>query len=450
MPPVANPPPLPAATVAPTPSSTYNLSEHAPSVAAPSNKKLTDALNRHAGKSPSDAPAEIPGQARIIPSQPPRAPLGDGTTLPATDDKPAPHVKFIAADDQEPSAPTVAPDSKPLANEPAPEVLKSASAQIREAYERQKADLIQRATEGELTKKELLAFKAKATQYEDRIKALESAEGRAKELEKQVLTMDEQLRVTNYTQHPEFHEKFTRPVSEALQAGRAMVKEIMVQGESRLGTDEDFDAVLAQPNYTLAADKAVELFGERMGVAVFEESKRVKRAQQARAQAFNEASLRSQEWAKSQQARAAEGRTKARSEFDRVAAELAARYPTLYTPSADDKEAVQARQKGEELARIIVDGKPEEMPPEAYLANVAKAYHRAASWPMHQLQLSRVQAELEATKARLAAYEKSTPDGGSRQQPGGVVDAGGSVVTKAGELEASMHASLAKRAGGRR
>jgi hypothetical protein len=364
------------------------------------------------------------------------------------DEKPAAHVKFVTPDEREPAAPSVtpAPAATPSA-EPSPEVIKSAPAQLRDAFEKLKADFATRAAEGEVTKKELATYRAKAAQYEDRIKTLESAEGRVKELEQRTLTLDEQLRVTNYIQHPEFHEKFTRPVSEAIQSGRAMVKELMVQGEQRLGTDEDFDAVLAQPNYTLAADKAVELFGDRMGPAVFEESKRVKAAQQARAKAVNEASLKSQEWLKNRQVRDAESRARARTEFDKAAKELEARYPGLYTPSADDTEALAARQQGEALARIVVDGKPEDMPPEAYLASVAKAYHRLGSWPMHQLKIARLEAELEKTKTRLSAYEKSTPDNGSRQQPGGVKqDAGGVVVGGTTDYEAMMQASLKERA----
>ena len=440
----APPPAVPQTAAAPTPAAEYKLSEHAPGPSR-SNPDLTAALSRRAGVSPQ-APAYA--EPKTIPSQPPKPPEPPTPPVAPDDDKPAPHVKFISADDQEP-APAKAPSTVP--GEPPAEVVKNAPAQLREAYERLKADFTTRATEGDLTKKQLAEFQAKSKSYEDRIKSLESAEGRAKELEKQLLTYDEQLRISNYLQHPEFHEKFVKPVAEAVQSGNAMVKEIMVQGENRLGNEEDFAAVLSQPNNTLAMDKAVELFGERMGVSVFDEARRVKRLQQEQARAVKESGVRSMEWLKTQQESQAKARSEARQTFDRVADSLAEKYPQLYRAPEGDKDAAAARKSGEELARLALDGQPEGMTTEQYLQAIAKVYHRAASFPMRELAISRLQSELEATKAKLAAYEKSSPDADSRKSAAGVTtDAGGAIVTSANDMKAQMRASLERRAGLRR
>lgn len=454
-------PTVPTTAVAPTPGKPYNLSEHAPTAPASRNPALTEALNRRAGIRTDPAPSG--DNAKFIPSQPPRAlldaPAPTPETKPAkptTPDKPAPHVKFIAADEREPAATTpTPPDSKPpTPSEPAPEVLKSAPAQLREAYERLKTDFATRVAEGDLTRKQLTEFQAKAKSYEDRIKTLESADVRAKELEKQLLTYDEQLRVTNYLQHPEFHEKFVKPVAEAMQSAAAVVKDLMVEqpdGNVRTGTEQDFHAVLGQPNTTLAFKKAQELFGQEFATLVVEERNRVLKAQKAQADAVKDAGLKSQEWLKSQQERAAAERDTARIQFAKVAESIADRYKEIYRPPNEDQEAIAAHQSGKELAELIVNGRPEDMPQERYLENVAKLYHRAASWPMHQLNITRLQKQVETLTQRLSAYEKSSPDTSSRQQPGGVTqDAGGTIVTKAGELEAKMRASLERRAGVRR
>lgn len=443
------PPAVPSTAVAPTPQGEYTLSQHPPTPGRPQNNAITEALNRRAGV----APAKESGEPRTIPGQPPRPtekPQQPSTEKPTA---PAP-TKFVPADDQEPTPKAAAaPEAPKVPGEPSPEIIKSAPAQLREAYERLKTDFTAQATEGTLTKKQLAEFQAKAKSYEDRIKSLESADARAKELEKQVLTYDEQLRVTNYLQHPEFHEKYVRPVAEAMQQGHALTKELITsdeQGNQRYGTEDDFAAVLAQPNYSLMDKKAVELFGERMSVHIVEQAKKVRELQSSQSKAMKEAGLRSQQWLKDQQDRAAQARTTARERFENASKELADKYPQLYRPPEGDNDALAARKSGEELARLILDGQPPEMPAEQYLSAVAKVYHRAASFPMRELAISRLQTEVESLRSKLAAYEKSSPDTSSRQQPAGVTDAGGTIVTAANDLSAKMRASLERRAGVRR
>lgn len=458
MPTPATQPPIPPTAVHPTPAAEYKLSDHPPGQTSRGSPELTAALSRHAG-GVKDATPPATSEPKVIPAQPPThtapEPAPESAAKPP-EKRPAdlaPHTRFISADDQEPTVPASkesAAEPAKVPGEPAPEVIKSASAQVREAYEKLKADFTARAAEGELTKKELAKFQLQDKQYKDRIKALESVEVRAKELEKQVLTYDEQLRVANYLQHPEFHEKYVRPVAEAMQAGHALVKELVTadpDGNQRYGTESDFAEVLAQPNYALMDKKAVELFGERMSVHVVEQAKAVRHLQQAQSAAIKEAGVKSMEWVKTQQDRAAAARTTARAAFDKQAETLAEKYPQLYRPADGDEEATAARARGEELARLIIDGQPEGMPNEEYLSRVAKIYHRAASFPMRELAVARLQAQVDELQSKLAAYEKSSPDAGSRQQPGGVKqDAGGVIIPGQDDLRATMHQSLAERA----
>jgi hypothetical protein len=185
-------------------------------------------------------------------------------------------------------------------------------------------------------------------------------------------------------------------------------------------------------------------------VSVFDEAKRVRQLQQAQARAVKDAGVRSMEWLKSQEEYKARQRTEARQTFDKVAESLAEKYASIYRAPEGDKESLAARKAGEDLARLALEGQPEGMSMEQYIQAIAKVYHRAASFPMRELAMSRLQAELEATKAQLAKYEKSTPDADSRKSAAGVTDAGGAIVTSANDMKAQMRASLERRAGVRR
>lgn len=458
MPPTEAPPAVPQTAAAPTPTETYNLSAHPPSPSGKKNPAITESLNRRAGIVQSPPVAE----PKTIPSQPPKqaspaakqetAPDAPPPAAPKGDEKPAPHVKFISADDREPEPVTpevTNPDpSATQTQEPDSKDDTSAMRALREAHRKLKHDFSEKVALEGASKKQIADYQAKVKSYEDRIKALENAEGRAKELEKQVLTYDEQLRIANYMAHPEFHEKFVKPVADAMQEGHSMVKELIVtdaNGEQRYGTESDFAEVLSQPNYALMDKKAVELFGERMSGYVVEQAKKTRSLQQNQSKAVKDAGLRSQEWLKQQSERAASERDRARTEFDRISNSLADKYPQLYRPPADDNEAVAARQSGEELARIVLDGAPDGMTQDQYLNAVAKVYHRAASFPMRELAINRLQAENDALKAKLASYEKSSPDASSRQTPSGVrQDAGGTIVTSGDALRTQMRESLTR------
>lgn len=463
----ATPPAVPSTAVAPTPAGEYKLSQNAPLPTRTNNPDLAAALAKRAGSPPADAQQ---GEAKVIPAQPPRPPAAPAADALATTDastakpadastKPPPaadasKAKFVAPDDVD--APPAADTAKPPATRPpdlTDEEVKSAPAKLRESYARVKAERDSIMAERDLTRKESAEYRARLKGYEDRIKSLESADARVKELEKQVLTYDEQLRITNYLQHPEFHEKFVRPVAEAMQSAVALVQDLIVEdaatGTTRTGTNEDFADVLSQPNTTLAARKARELFGD-LAPQVVEARQRVRAAQEAQARAVKDAGSKSQEFLQRQSEREAAARTEARAAFDRASRDLEARFPQLYRPPEGDQEALAARQSGEDLARLIVEGRPDTMATDQYLASVAKLYHRAAAFPMRELHITRLQGEVEALRSRLAAYEGSTPDTASRQQPGGAptTDAGGAIVTQSGQKDykAMMKASLEKRA----
>lgn len=445
--PAAVPPPSTGPTIAPTPSAVYNPAKNASS---PSNTVnilpgIREALERRAGQAPERPEAaaqpqrQTPGQQQPAPAP---AKGADKVAEPPQSQQP-----FVPPDEQPPKPET--PPAQPANAPAAQDVGKQAPAQLREAYERVKTERDTILAERDLTRKEAQEYRTKLNTLEERIKALEPVEGRAKELEQKVISMDEQLRVSNYLQHPEFHEKYVKPVADAMQSAISLVKDLIVEGDDgtpRIGTEQDFHEVLSQPNTTLAQRKAKELFGD-LAATVVEARQKVRAAQELQTKAVKNASIESQKWIESQSVREAQERTRARSEFQRKSEELANRYPDLYKAPEGDKEALAARKSGEELASIILEGNVNGEAPDQYLEKVAKVFHRAASSPMRELTIARQRQEIQTLKEKLAAYEKSTPDTDSIKG----VDAGGMAVTpEGGDMKALMRESLTRRVNARR
>ena len=404
---LTTPPPVPT-TPPENPPGSYNPA-HQPSLkgARTPMPALTDALSAAAGTAPPRQPESSLPQ-RIRGDEKPAAP-------PAPEAKP--QAPFTAPDEAAPPAPTA----------PAPDLVavKGPPAQLRAAYEKLKSEFATKTAEEGATRKELAEFRAKAAKYEDRIKSLESAEARAKELEARALSLDERLRMSDYLNHSEFHDKFTKPVADAISAAHALVAEMVVDldGTPRQATANDFDAVYSAPNITEATRRARELFGPDLAQTIVAHRQTIQSAERARTSAIKDAALRSQEWLKSQQDAAAQNRVRARETFNQAATTLAERYPTLYRPAESDKEAITAHKSASDLAMLAIEGKPEDMPMDAYVSAIAKVYHRASAFPLQALKVQRLEAELESTRSKLARYEASEP------QVEGSRDAGGVVVT---------------------
>lgn len=422
--PAATPPPTHGPTASPTPAATYNPAT-APSVGntAATNPELLAALTRRANKGVTvgAAPPPAPAKVETLPSTPAQLQQqGQGqqpAQKPATTEPTKPATKFTPSDERQPSpepAAKPAEPAKPAATEqptqPPDDKQLSGPAQLRAAYENVKAERDKILNERDLTRKESAEYRAKLEGLEKRIETLTTVEGRAKEMEKQLLAKDERLRILDYTHHEEFHDKYIKPYADAIEEGVSLVKDLMVDSEGRMGNEQDFQKVLSMPNVKLADEKAVELFGERMASSVVEAYRTVKRLSQAHQNALRDAAINSEKWQKERMEREAQERVAVRTEFERQLTDLATRYPTSYKPAEGDNEAAAARAEGERLATIVIDGNVNNEAPDVFLGKVAKVFHRAASWPMQELQLQRAQERISALETKLKQYEASEPD----------------------------------------
>jgi hypothetical protein len=389
----------------------YNLADHPPEkggdAVKPGNSEITEALNKAAGVKVTVA-AEEPKQDVVTPA----------TTSPTP--KPT---KFIALDDplaEELAAQAKVEESKATtAADPAIDTAKPPpkAAQLREAYDTLKADFAKAAAEGEVTRKELTEFRKKATAYEDQLKALEPLKPRIKEYEDKLAQYDERLRIIDYVQHPEFHEKYVKPVSEALANAHSIVKEMVVEnsdGTQRLGNEQDFAAVLAAPNLSEATKVAKELFGPDLAQTAITHRTQVLTAERRRQEAVKDAGLKSQEFAKTAAERQHAEAMKFRESFQRTKEELAEKYAPIYKPDLNDKEIADTYQRGVEMVNAVMERDPA-TPNEVFVQSLARVYHRAANAPVLLLKNQRLQQEITALQEKLAAYEKSSPGAEGRK-----------------------------------
>ena len=270
------------------------------------------------------------------------------------------------------------------------------------------------------TKQKLLAenqalldsLKSKVTTYETEIeKSYKPQVQKLAEMEKRLAEREEQLRVKDFTSSQEWHEKYVRPVAEAVTEAESLMSELLVtdsDGNQREATKQDFEAVLAQRTTTQAAEKAEELFGPRMFQTVVNLRARVITAKRAQQAAFERGAIESAEHAKFQQQSLAQQQQRMKDMLLSESKKLV-ESDDVFKVEEGDTEAHQALSDGWKLADASMTGDPS-MTPEQFIGVVAKARTNIAKANVLNVSNSRLRKENEALKTELAAYRKSEPE----------------------------------------
>lgn len=309
----------------------------------------------------------------------------------------------------EPKPPVAAPETPEVSNS-TPRIPTA----LREAYEKAKARL-QEIEEGILpaTQKQQKELEAKVADYETKLSAYKGMEAKLKQVDDERGQYEERLRVIDYTQHPEFHEKFVRPVAEAMQNANLMVGEMMVQNDSgeRPGTEQDFQAVLRSPNLTEAMRTAKVLFGDDLAGTVVGMRNQVLTAERTRLKAYETAALKSKEAMERQFTEQAETQSRLKTKYETHSKKVVESDATLAQPDPTDKEAWDAYEQGAAMADEVVRGS--QRGEDDRIANLALVRHRASVFPVLQLKMTRLQKENADLKERIAAFERSEPTNGS-------------------------------------
>jgi hypothetical protein len=383
----------------------YNPAHAALRVPASNSPKLTEALSKLAGPGPGNPTQPVTTKPATV------APVEPATEQPA---------RFQMPDDDGPKTTTT---TTKTSEKPAPAPVEPATPaeehfkepkQLREAYDRAKAELQAARAGGETTTRELEALRAEVAQSRDRLQALEPLEPKVKDYEQRLAEKEERLRISDFTQSEEFHGSFSKPLAEASESAERWIGQLNVKldddGGSRKATSDDFKALLRM-DYGQAFAAAKEAFGGDFAGRVMDHYERVKDLLIKRDDAMKTAAVRSQEWLKQRSTQEAAGIQERRALFSRTEQALVQKHPELYRPAADDAEAQEVYQTGAKLAELAIDPDPS-MTQEEIMTVIAKTKHRAAAFPLQVLKTNRLAKENAELKARLAAYEKSEP--GSR------------------------------------
>jgi hypothetical protein len=340
---------------------------------------------------------------------------------PATKAEPAPAKAEPAA----PSAPAPAPAAKaepavPPKVEAAPAApaekpaKKEGPAQLREAYERAEAKVKELEVSFTATTKEKADAFAKLAQTEEKLKTYEERfkteyEPQLKRLterEKRAQELEEQLRVRDYTATPEFHERYVKPIADVQGEIVSVLGELHVldaEGNARSATPDDFNKINAAPTLNAAEAIATELFGKGFATTqLMSLAARLRSLSKTQREAMKNAQLESQAWAQEQETQ----RVAAQAKFRNAVEQRVQSY--LVKPAEGDPEEAAAFLEGTRMIEAVEKAAMAQ-DVEAYADLSARVKAAVASEKVRDLRISRLTAELAATRKELAAYQSTEP-----------------------------------------
>lgn len=366
------------------------------------------------------------------PEAKPDAPPAAAPAPKAEEPKPVETPEPPAADlgDDLPKRPTKKAADAPKADAPPAEAADAKAPKwYRETIEKKQSELTAR----EARIKELEAAVAKA--QDDGRKSAEAAY-QAK-LDKALQERDQyetELRYENYAKSAEYKEKFEAPLQAAYKAALEEIDGLEIEvsdGTKRAATPEDLWQVVNMPTAAARA-KAAELFGPTAAADIMRSRAQIRNLMEARKTAQEEWRTKGSERAKEQ----AEERERAQSEFasmiDSRAKELSEAAPDIFGEPTDP-EAKEFYSKAAMLVDVALGRAAfkEGIAPAEIVKMKARAQGdviaRARAFGPVVHQRNKLQAEVEALKAKLAEYEESEPQPGAKGE-----------VTKQDDWEATL------------
>jgi hypothetical protein len=258
-------------------------------------------------------------------------------------------------------------------------------------------------------------------------------EEKLSEREKKLQEYEQHLRLTRYEKSQEYKDKYEMPYVNAFMAARdkaASLKVIerkneegVITQQSRKGTPEDFDEIFKIRDDDVAADRAVELFGEARAPMILWHREEVQKLQRLGNNAITEMSKKGQEWEKQQQELSQKQMTEAGAMIDNFRNAAVEKYPTLFKEIDGDAKGNELLSKGKHLLdRVLQGGKPladgeQQMTNEEMAIAIAAVRNKAAGFDRLVYQLRNVQKERDDLKKRLEEFESS--QGGPGAAEGG-------------------------------
>lgn len=232
--------------------------------------------------------------------------------------------------------------------------------------------------------------------------------------------LEEKLRFTDYSQSDEFQEKYYKPYVEAYQKGRSKTMSFNVtdaDGNTRKATADDFDAIMALGD-SEAAEKAVELFGERAANLVLWHRERVLEANESQMRALDEfRKTGSERQKKVNEAKLEQGK-KASQMFSYFNKRWTEQHPEWFKPVEGDAKGNELLEKGLAEADLAFNIPPD-MPLEKQVALHSKIRNQAAAFGRLVHQLEQRDARIAELEKELEDYHNSLPGEGEGAPSGG-------------------------------
>jgi len=289
---------------------------------------------------------------------------------------------------------------------------KAAPKQLREAYEKSKAELAQIKAERDELKK------ASSQPKEDPEKKdfMERAERHAKRAQE----LENELKFAKYEKSEEYQEKYFKPYADAFGQARAEAASLKVtdaDGNVRQGTPEDFDTYMGITDPEAAADYAEKVFGRHKATmeAWRKDVRKLGAATQAAIEDFKKkAADRENEW-KEQQSKITKAKADTWAHLNTTALE---KYPGLFKAEEADARGKELLAKGFEFAdRAFSDGRPlkegqTHLNPLQLLQQQSVLRNKAAAFDYQVYLKQQALAQVKKLQADLANYKKSEPKGG--------------------------------------
>lgn len=284
--------------------------------------------------------------------------------------------------------------------------------QLREAYEKTKAELAQIKAERDELKKQ-------SSQPKDDPEKKEFYE-RAERYSKRAQELENELKFAKYEKSEEYQEKYYKPYEQAFASARAKAAAIKVmdaEGNPRQGTPEDFDTYMFIQDDEAAADFAEKVFGKHK--SSMEYHREQVRSLQSRSQAAVEeyrkkGSEREQQW-KENQSKAEKAAAELWQNLNKTALE---KYPALFKAADDDTKGTELLTKGFSLAdRAFTNGQPlkdgdKPLNPAELLQLRSAMRNKFAAFDFQVHLKRKAESRVKELEAELEQYKKSEPKGG--------------------------------------
>jgi hypothetical protein len=231
--------------------------------------------------------------------------------------------------------------------------------------------------------------------------------------------LEQELGAVSYEKTEEYKSKFVKPMEKAFKTAYEEIGRLQAlnsEGEARLATKEDFQALLI-PDYGKAAKLAREIFGENASEALAHR-RRIYDLERDRVEALeyhqtNRAQIEANQKIEAEKAAKAsaelwQNTTKAQVE----------KYPQFFGPEDGDEEGNAALQKGFEFTDYVY-GNPN-LPTEKKIEYHAVIRNKAAAFDRLALRHKRTAERLAELEKELAGFKASVPgpsDGGGEKAP---------------------------------